>query len=376
MGLSAARVLAERGHSVIALDRQPVASAEGSSSGTSRIFRLSHTDREFVALAQNALDGWRRLEQRTNTTLLLRHGLLERGAASFAVGEALAASDVEHRLMDEHEVASLFPELTPRRGEPALFQPDAGTLLARESLHAQEMLARDADVEFVIGETATAVSALPAGVRVTTNERRIESDVAVVCAGPWTSDLLHPNDLIPPLLSETIQVTYFECAPETQHRPCLIDWPSPAGEPPTYGLALPGVGYKLGFVRARPWAPGEQPGVDPEEERALTARAQASYPSLGKPVRTESCPITSTADGLFVFDRVGPIVVGCGCNGQAFKFSPVIGEALADLAEDRPTDPRWTRFNAARAGAQMQPTSFAQVLASPPTKDGADRLAE
>ncbi len=39
-----------------------------------------------------------------------------------------------------------------------------------------------------------------------------------------------------------------------------------------------------------------------------------------------------TADEDFVLDRDGPVVVGGGCSGHAFKFGPLLGEVLADLA--------------------------------------------
>jgi sarcosine oxidase len=39
-----------------------------------------------------------------------------------------------------------------------------------------------------------------------------------------------------------------------------------------------------------------------------------------------------TADEDFVLDRQGPVVVAAGCSGHAFKFGPLLGELLADLA--------------------------------------------
>ena len=39
-----------------------------------------------------------------------------------------------------------------------------------------------------------------------------------------------------------------------------------------------------------------------------------------------------TPDEHFVLDRTGPIVVGTGGSGHAFKFTPLLGEVLADLA--------------------------------------------
>jgi sarcosine oxidase len=49
-----------------------------------------------------------------------------------------------------------------------------------------------------------------------------------------------------------------------------------------------------------------------------------------------------------VIDRRGPIVVGAACIGHAFKFSPVLGELFADLAEERPLPPEARRFSLER----------------------------
>jgi sarcosine oxidase len=34
-----------------------------------------------------------------------------------------------------------------------------------------------------------------------------------------------------------------------------------------------------------------------------------------------------------VLDRVGPLVVGAGFSGHGFKFTPLVGRILADLAD-------------------------------------------
>ena len=38
---------------------------------------------------------------------------------------------------------------------------------------------------------------------------------------------------------------------------------------------------------------------------------------------------------ILILDRQGPIVIGTGGSGHGFKFSPLLGEVLADLAEGR-----------------------------------------
>ena len=62
-------------------------------------------------------------------------------------------------------------------------------------------------------------------------------------------------------------------------------------------------------------------------ERILAQKAFENCP-LG----AETCLYTMTADEDFLLDRAGPLVVGGGCSGHAFKFGPLLGEFLADLA--------------------------------------------
>jgi glycine/D-amino acid oxidase-like deaminating enzyme len=50
------------------------------------------------------------------------------------------------------------------------------------------------------------------------------------------------------------------------------------------------------------------------------------------PVATERCVYDNTADSDFVVDRIGRIVVGCGTSGHGFKFGPLLGEMMADMA--------------------------------------------
>ena len=45
-----------------------------------------------------------------------------------------------------------------------------------------------------------------------------------------------------------------------------------------------------------------------------------------------------------MLDRRGSIVIGAGCSGHAFKFSPLLGALLADLAEGRHLPAEADRF--------------------------------
>ncbi len=58
-----------------------------------------------------------------------------------------------------------------------------------------------------------------------------------------------------------------------------------------------------------------------------------------RPLQVETCLYTNTPDYHFVLDRpaqLGNVTIGAGFSGHGFKFGPVLGEILADLATGRP----------------------------------------
>jgi glycine/D-amino acid oxidase-like deaminating enzyme len=56
---------------------------------------------------------------------------------------------------------------------------------------------------------------------------------------------------------------------------------------------------------------------------------------MGRVIRSKSCLYCMTPDEHFVIDRhphLDNVWFAAGFSGHGFKFAPVIGEALADLA--------------------------------------------
>ena len=102
-----------------------------------------------------------------------------------------------------------------------------------------------------------------------------------------------------------------------------------------YGLLTPDEGVKVAFHH-------EGPDVDPDTRTFdlddtviadAAAYAETWLPGVDPtPVHGATCLYTSTPTFDFVLERHGPIVVGSPCSGHGFKFTPLIGRILADLA--------------------------------------------
>ena len=135
------------------------------------------------------------------------------------------------------------------------------------------------------------------------------------------------------------------------------------GEPLAYGLGTPDGLVKAGLHGIGPVIdPDDRPSQVPDAVPALEAYARDWLPGVEpKALRSTVCLYASSATDDFVLDRDGPIVVGVGFGGHGFKFTPAIGERLADLADEalglRSVEAR--PFAAARlAGITGQPHSW------------------
>jgi sarcosine oxidase len=83
------------------------------------------------------------------------------------------------------------------------------------------------------------------------------------------------------------------------------------------------------------------------------ALAECLPAANGRLLQAKTCLYTMTPDGDFLLDRLPgapQVVVASPCSGHGFKFAPVIGEILADLATKGATSHDISRFRLDRFG--------------------------
>jgi sarcosine oxidase len=156
----------------------------------------------------------------------------------------------------------------------------------------------------------------------------VDADAVVVAAGPWAPGLLRRNGIELPVRTTRETIVYF------RHRlPVAAVVDRYEGGHLMYALRDPVHGVKAGSHMSGGEADADEPGA-PDE--ALVERAAAWVAErIGaepRPVETDTCFYTTTADESFVLERRGQIVIASACSGHAFKFAPLVGERLAALA--------------------------------------------
>lgn len=224
-----------------------------------------------------------------------------------------------------------------------LFQPDSGVCLAGRTVAALQRLARRDGAAIRAGTPVLGIDPGHGRVTLQTAAGEVMARVAVVTAGPWAGGLLAGVLPSVPRLTATVQqVRYYAPRRLGDRWPTLIEWP-PSG---LCWYAVPAVGDAPGVkVAAHIPGPAVDPRdgpfteLDPAQEDQAAGYVRDRLPGLDPAgLAAETCLYTMTADEDFVLDQAGPLVVGGGCSGHAFKFGPLLGEFLAGLAlgEDIP----------------------------------------
>jgi sarcosine oxidase len=352
MGSATAWWLARRGRSVLLLDRFEQGHVRGSSHGGVRIFRFAYPDPDYVRLARAALPLWRELEDEAGVPLVEVVGGVDHGdqASVEAVAAALEAAGAPGTLVPAAEAEERWPGF--RFDGPVLWSADGGRCWADAAVRALQdrAAAHGADVRF--GEAAESVLASgdEAVVRTAGGEHR--APVAVVTAGSWVAKLLGATVPLPPTTVSREQPVHFPTADPTAGP----GWPSfiHHRDPWTYGCWSPAEGVKVGLHHTGPLVDPDTRtfDVDGDMLARVVEYVERWLPGLvPEPQFPTTCLYTTTPDEDFVLDRRGPIVVGSPCSGHGFKFTPVVGRILADLADGLPgLGPRFSLPAPAPAG--------------------------
>ena len=351
MGCATTYVLAQRGVRVLGVDRFEPPHDRGSSHGESRVIRMAYfEDPAYVPLLQLAFEHWRRLESHTGERVLTITGVIEAGYKGAPVVEGSVRSAVEHGLAHEvlraSEVNLRFPAFSLPADWDCVFQPDAGVLRPEKAIQLFLCAARGLGAQLCLNTVVRSVQPVGDHVEVQLESgETIEAGSAVLCAGPWISEI------IPELRSHLVltrqPLVWFRPSDHglvradrmpiffLQTQDDLI-----YGFPDLFDTGVKVASHLSGGVLPGPGAP--RAAASDDEKAYLGAVLKRYIPAAsGDPYRATTCTYTRAPDGHFVLGlhpRHPQIVIASPCSGHGFKFASVFGEVLADLATKQTTD--------------------------------------
>lgn len=346
MGSAAVYHLARRGHKVLGLDSHDIPNVMGSSHGVTRIIRLAYCEHpSYVPLLRRAFELWHDLEETAQQPLLITTGSLDIGPEGSMVFQGSLESCELHGLPYEalsgREINHRFPGYNMPEDLHAVYQPDGGFVLPEQCIVAHVNAAISAGAEVHGREPVVAWEPDGEGVRVRTDRDTYTAQRLILSAGAWAPTLA-------PLLQTIVQ-------PERQ----VMGWFQPASpaafqpehfpvfnlmaeEGRYYGLPVYGVpGLKVGRYHhleeaIHPDTMDREPNL--RDEETLRVLLRRYFPQADGPTMAlKTCIFTNTSDEHFVIDlhpEAPQVVLATGFSGHGFKFCSVMGEVLADLAQE------------------------------------------
>ena len=346
IGSAAALQLARRGVRVLGLDRFPPAHGRGSSHGQTRLIRLAYYEHpDYVPLLLRAHGLWHALAADVGRELLVESGLAiagpETGAVVAGTRRAADRHDLALERLTPAEAMARWPALRIPADWVALHEPRAGYLRVEDCVRAQMAEAIRAGADLRHGLTVAGWEADADAVRVTTDRGVFVADRLVLCPGAWAADLLR----LPVPTCTVLRKSLFWFDPPAAagpvhaagRLPCFA-FDTPAGF--CYGFpALDHRGVKLaehtgGQLVADPLLVDRR--IDAADAARIDGWIDAHLPLLGHARTAHTvCLYTMSPDGHFLLGTHPDheqVTIAAGFSGHGFKFAPVIGEAVADLA--------------------------------------------
>jgi glycine/D-amino acid oxidase-like deaminating enzyme len=338
VGVMTALTLQRRGERVTLIDRWEPGHARASSSDYNRVIRaISGRDEFYTRWARESRARWLELQAETGQNLMYECGALILATEGHchwedATSETFDRVGVPYYRFDRREVEVRFPQFRVDDISYALFEPEAGLLMAHRCVITALDLFRKAGGELRRGRVTTDATERPM-----LDGAPLEADLIVIATGPWMADMF-PRTIKPISTIVGVNVLYTSTpdgseAFDMSHMPCWID----------HGQGSFGIPSSEGSgVKAAVVIP-DRIDLDNDERlirKEMLARTRSyirhRLPGLEgqRVVDSKFNQVILTPDTHFVLDwhpRHENVLFAGGCSGHLFKHAPVFAEYAAGV---------------------------------------------
>lgn len=349
----------KRGLTVFAVDKYAPPHSNGSSHGSSRIFRFTTVEGEdYAKIVQESDVIWKDYNTRLDGRLILPAGLaiisqqninkqryhgvdnLTKRASDIAVKHK-----IDHRMMTGRQFREEFSGLQTSDRDTIFYEPGAYVLRPELAVKAFfDAAAKRPNVEIVTGVEATSVTSTKDKkyVKVIVGEQVVTARQAVLCTGPWRQSKLLGKNVVDAKISP--QVTLRVPNPSKSSKNSF-DIPGfvylQPGVPLLYGLPpLDGLDeFKLGIEQDEFTidSPDNFPDKDQFIEKCTARIKEAAHrimPELNLDnAEADLCYYTVTSTSKHVIANLPEmpnVTVVSACSGHGFKYAPAIARRLVD----------------------------------------------
>lgn len=364
MGSATCLACADLGKSVLGLEARTCGHDQGSSHGHSRIVREAYFEHpDYVPLAMRSRESWIALGARAGVKLFHECGVVYGGAPDSPVVKGSLASAAKFGVpverLSANELMSRWSQFRVPSGFVCVHEPRAGFARPEQCIAVNWRLAREAGAQMREGARVEAWRETAEGVEVDVDGRTIVAKSLVLTAGAWTGRLAAGLGLpIRPARQPLGWAAPLDAAAADEsrmpgflfdegERGAFYGIPCGADQPPPHGIK---VAWHL---------PG--PTCDPDcmDRTATRSEIDRLNEGVARYIGPNAGAIHSAAVCIYQMTPDQNFMVGCapghrrvfmaaGFSGHGFKFAPVVGEAMAELAAGKEMNPLMDFLNPAR----------------------------
>lgn len=369
-GVAAALELRSHGVRVTLIEADTIPRDVAASTDISKVVRMDYGgDEAYTAWGEEAIVGWRDWNRRFRETLfhetgflVMRRDAMQPGGFEHDSFHLLTGRGHKLERLKASDMAARFPAWRHSGHADGYFNPTGGWAASGQVMRHLAKAAKESGV--IIREHTAFHRLLETGSKIvgvqTDSGERLTADVTIIAAGAWTPALL-------PELQGVLRVTgqpvfHVKVDDPKPWQPLLFPvWAADIARTGWYGFpALDDGTLKVAnHGSGRTVKPDELRIVLPEEidhcrQFLAACLPEAAHASL---MGTRLCLYCDSFDGHFLIDhhpqRSG-LIVAAGDSGHAFKFAPVIGQAIASavLGLPHPLKQRFAWRNAMGTGAE------------------------
>lgn len=364
MGSAACYYLSKRGYHVLGLEQFDISHEFGSHAGQSRIIRKAYFEHpDYVPLLEKAYRNWRSLERETGEQVYFKTGLLYAGDPDNViikgVEESAGLYNIDHDQLNTIAAADRFPAFKFPDNFEILFEPEAGFITPEKAIRIYAYEAKNNGATITTHEKVIEWKKDGNSVVVKTDKNSYQCDKLIITTGAWAGKMI-------PGVADKIRVTrQFVAWIKTKNirKDSREDEQFELGKFPCWMIADDVKhGCYYGFPLLDTTKFGEPAGLklahhfpgnttDPDNVNRQTTEEDLTnvkycldkyLPGVFDSfLSTKICLYSNSPDENFIIDKLpgfeGNVSIACGFSGHGFKFAPVVGEILADLATESET---------------------------------------
>lgn len=336
VGLSVARAALKHGHEVVVLEQGPAPNPHAASFDNHRMIRYPYGSAAgYTRMVTQAFGAWDRLWQDLGAQHFENTGSiaisLEPGDYTQKTLDTFKAVGLPHEVLSRDGVEQLCPHLSlPEQAWGVVAFP-GGPLFASRIVTELAQWVRDHG-GIIEHECRIAHVDLAAGTATRSNGSEVSGDLLLVAAGAWLPALL-PDEYGDASVYRQ-GLCYVE--PPAHFEKSWREAPAIAALGDHTGYTLPdlrGAGLKIGYSAHRRLARPERDGFGSDldsESKAILGAFKPYFRDIEAytPTRIQVGYYVLDASRRFKVAQTGRGLVVTNCDGQMFKFGPLLGERI------------------------------------------------